>query len=444
MLNNNKESKHEKGKEFYEYAHPVFSGRIDATVNSTGELYCKDIEPGDTDYSVYGIRTACKDRFPPLVLYRPTGSDDFKEGRADYIDACGVAYNPDTVVDWVPFNRKCTAIPPAEDREFVCYDMSPTTNADEYFVAYVNATEGFDASVGLHVYGTAVDGAVNEMYFIGGALSENVTYESEVFNATIAMYAIRSSIQFLPKSLGMACNSCGYTQFCGMDGQCHDFGCENIFLYGNSTWLGSETEVERNSDALNCTDTIQPGWDENGCYDGQQWPTPIAYACLNGWDEATDTWVGFGFLPCEQKSQILASMPLNRMCTADLPTSTFICYDMNPATDFDTYFADFVNVSMQIGPSCEPPADDPNLATYYFYTTYNYVTCIQTSEGGSDCTYNSETGFIFDAKRAATQVQSSFVTKESTDGGSSSGGASVLNLFSVCTVALVTTAWIVA
>ena len=114
---------------------------------------------------MYGIPPACKDRFRPLVLYRPTGSDDYKERSADYIDTYDVAYNPDTVVDWVPFNRKCMVINPAGDREFVCYDMSPTTNADEYFAAYVNATEGFNAYMGLHVYGTAIEGAENETNF---------------------------------------------------------------------------------------------------------------------------------------------------------------------------------------------------------------------------------------------------------------------------------------
>ena len=52
------------------------------------------------------------------------------------------------------------------------------------------------------------------------------------------------------------------------------------------------------SDALNCTDTIQPGWNENACYDGQQWPSPIASACWDGWDEANGTGVSFGILPC--------------------------------------------------------------------------------------------------------------------------------------------------
>ncbi|KAL3909478.1 MAG: hypothetical protein SGARI_002577 [Bacillariaceae sp.] len=103
---------------------------------------------------------------------------------------------------------------------------------------------------------------------------------------------------------------CTRDEFCGVDGQCYPWSCENWLKMGTWTRLGNNTSTEDVS--LSCS-SYNTGQQDN--------LHAVVFSCA-GYGPGVD-------LPDGIHSQVF-----NRKCSADLEIQTFQCYELAEFTDF--------------------------------------------------------------------------------------------------------------
>jgi hypothetical protein len=136
---------------------------------------------------------------------------------------------------------------------------------------------------------------------------------------------------------------CSDGEFCGHDLKCHRYSCENWYTLAPENFTGYDPKM---STALECS-TVASGEDEDTsflnikpyCQGGDM---PIAVYHL------TDECLGGLVCPHSSYGGVIknAFVQMNRKCTArPSPKTAFVCYDISPETDSETYFADYVEAT---------------------------------------------------------------------------------------------------
>ena len=111
-------------------------------------------------------------------------------------------------------------------------------------------------------------------------------------------------------AIGADCDSdspCAIGSFCGVDGVCRPYSCENWYEFGNRVFTGYDDKDPTRLECLPIEETIFH-WDTMGleyrCFDSD--PSPIRHG-------------------------------YNRKCTAVMSESEFNCYSIDPSTDFGPF-----------------------------------------------------------------------------------------------------------
>ena len=155
-------------------------------------------------------------------------------------------------------------------------------------------------------------------------------------------------------------NLCEQGSFCGRDLQCHVYSCENWYRLGHPTMTG---HVIGQSPDLSCKIVENDVEDRSFlsaqpyCYDG----LPTAVTFVEGCDPVSDCWDGSSYMA-----------RLNRKCTS-IPSDGlgFVCYDMDPGTETDAYFAAYVAATANL--------DSEPCAEYNETVAENHVYSVQLS-----------------------------------------------------------------
>jgi hypothetical protein len=136
-------------------------------------------------------------------------------------------------------------------------------------------------------------------------------------------------------------NDCDDGMFCGRDLKCHPFSCETFYALGPPTWTGHNDDDPSSSPPpeLDCQ-IVEPGQDrsflnhEPFCKGGYL-PTAVDYVHAHG---DGGSWCAYA----DASSDPDLFVYMNRKCTGTPSDGYgFVCYDMDPDTDLDAYFADY-------------------------------------------------------------------------------------------------------
>jgi hypothetical protein len=304
-------------------------------------------------------------------------------------------------------NRKCKSTP-SKQYGFVCYDMAPETDLEEYFADYIAATDALDVSSALPYSGTNETKVENHLYTVHVSSphdpdSTYLSFSTTVFNATLAsrtivstLFEIKPELDFFP--IQLCENGCRDTEFCGEDGTCHEFNCMSLYEYGPETVTGHRYH-DPLTPSLLCSNeppTIDPSNpcladsryldNPNNITIASPWPILINFHCTRS-EQSAD---GSGLLSFIKPDQCAYSfldgryVTTNRHCSAQPnPYQAFSCYDFDPSSiagGLERYLDQYVNKTM-LDSECTidnfpypEPVRENFTVTYPGYHTYG--TCI--------------------------------------------------------------------
>lgn len=157
-----------------------------------------------------------------------------------------------------------------------------------------------------------------------------------------------------------ACSpGCTRSQFCGSDGQCRDYNCNNWFKFG--TWTNLE-DISSTTRGLTCADYT------NGVEDNYH---AVIYSC-GGFGPGTEITDGAGF-----------SQVFNQRCFSDIGLQTFECYQMELNTDYSFFLSEVESSDL---PDCEYSEEqiaDGSPASPSFLYRVTLEEAIFTEHGGT-------------------------------------------------------------
>jgi hypothetical protein len=140
-------------------------------------------------------------------------------------------------------------------------------------------------------------------------------------------------------------DKCAGEEFCGQDLKCHPYSCENWYTLANQNFTGYDPEI---STPLECN-TVASGEEDTSflnikpyCQGGDM---PIAVYHLT--EECQGGIVVCPYTrPWYSDVEVNTFVQMNRKCTArPSPTTVFVCYDISPDTDLESYFADYAEAT---------------------------------------------------------------------------------------------------
>jgi len=165
-----------------------------------------------------------------------------------------------------------------------------------------------------------------------------------------------------------------FSEICGKDGQCHASTCENIYLYGNSSFTGV---LNANPPNLTCT-IIDPA-----TTDIDSVPVAVSHSCTDGIG-ADDT---------SRKNVI----HMNRYCHAQpLDDYAFQCYELVPQNDTDLFSEFITNTNgSTTGYGCDETWVDPQDAVpqYIYNLGYGYLSLLYHPDDSYKNNCTNETAF---------------------------------------------------
>lgn len=417
---------------YYMLGHPSMTGYNSET---SGSLDCQEIQRSDhEDVSFLSKPPACHGNVPiALAWARECGSYFF------YIPYPCDLIDPEVGVT-VSFNRKCTA-KPSEDTGFVCFDISPDTDYDAYF-----SSVPMDSSVADQENCTTAENSSSSHYFYTGRVigpQVGLSYESygsETWNVSLAAAAMVSEYFEVERinDFPFCSGGCKYTEFCGQDGMCHSYNCENVYAYGPASVTGHGDGDARGD--LMCTSTLTA---EHYCqvaddglteylknsteYDGNNvespWPVALQYQCLP---------VNISYDPdlCALKRLESRYVTFNRFCEAKPnPEQNFTCFDINPDTDMESYLADYLNATA-MNTNCTIDNLNPTYNDLYynesgFMGRHIYAPTCTINDTLIDCAHLGSSVYELDDYERMRAVMSSSLVGQRTSSGCSWGVSSV-------------------
>ncbi|CAB9519232.1 hypothetical protein SEMRO_999_G229700.1 [Seminavis robusta] len=136
-------------------------------------------------------------------------------------------------------------------------------------------------------------------------------------------------------------------QFCGRDGTCHPYSCEDWYTQGPLSFTSYDDE---NPVDLTCMDIAESEARELNL-------NALVFACKR---------FPIGRVAPQTKA---VSKVFNYICTATPREGHgFVCYRFKEYTNFNNYQNDVASLNLQI-PPCQGGADQPPLAEYWYQTT---------------------------------------------------------------------------
>lgn len=426
---------------YYTLGHPTMTGYNNET---SGSLDCQEIRADDEDVSFLSQGPPCRDQggHAPVALAWTKVCGDY---------ALYYPYPCDPEVDVaVRFNRKCTA-KPSENTGFVCFDIAPDTDYDAYFSSVPMDPSGSDQE-----NCTAEYNDTSHYFYTGRVIGPQVwlVYEFEgtkTWNVSLAAAAMVSEyfeVQHF-NDFPFCSDGCKYTEFCGQDGMCHSYNCENVYAYGPASVTGHGDGDTRGN--LMCTSTLTG---EHYCqvaddglteylknsteYDGNDiespWPVALQYQCLpvNVWWEPD--W-------CALKRLESRYVTFNRFCEAKPnPEQNFTCFDIDPVTDMKSYLADYLNATA-VNTNCtiynldhfynESDYDEPG-----FRGVHSYAPTCTINATHIDCSHLGSSVDDLDDYDRMRAVMSSSLVGQRTSSGCSWGVSSVFGIAGVASLLL--------
>lgn len=149
--------------------------------------------------------------------------------------------------------------------------------------------------------------------------------------------------------------ACDQGSFCGRDLTCHPHSCENWYTFGHPAMTKYNNNTAQKDAAavatqLDCQIMTANGQDRSFLTEGQvckDGNLPSALSFHNGCD------YDGGDCVYDDSSSLSSGRPpvprMNRKCTAaPIDGYGFVCYDMAPETDFDTYFAEYMTATANV------------------------------------------------------------------------------------------------
>jgi hypothetical protein len=430
---------------YYTLGHPTMTGYNSETSES---LDCQEIRADNEDVSFLSQQPLCFGVAPVALAWNKgcPGSGLYFPYPCDYSD-------PEVDVA-VRFNRKCTA-KPSEDTGFICFDIAPDTDYDAYF-----SSVPMDPSGSEQENCTSEYNGTSHFFYTGRVNGPQVglMYEwtgSETWNVSLAAAAMVSEyfeVQHF-NDFPFCSGGCKYTEFCGQDGICHSYNCENVYAYGPASVTGHGDGDTR--DDLMCTSTLtaehycqvaDDGWAEylqdSTDYDGDNiespWPVALQFQCLpvNVWWQPD--W-------CALKRLESRYVTFNRFCEAKPnPEQNFTCFDIDPVTDMESYLADYLKATA-VNTNCtiynmdqfynESDYYEPGLRGIHSYAPTCTIT-YNISTTNYDCSHlGSSVDDLNDYDRMRAVMSSSLVGQR-TSSGCSSGVSTVLGIVGVAALLL--------
>lgn len=144
-------------------------------------------------------------------------------------------------------------------------------------------------------------------------------------------------------------SDCTRNEFCGIDGQCYSWSCDNWFQLGTWTRLGNTSSFD--NETLSCS-SYNTGLQDN--------LHAIVFGC-QGYGPGVD-------IPPEDG----VSQVFNRKCEAETMLHTFECYELDPFTDFSLFVAQAQSAPPQNCTQYSPEeiADGAPMQQSYLYSVY--------------------------------------------------------------------------
>jgi hypothetical protein len=392
---------------YYTLGHPTMTGYKSET---SGSLDCQEIRADREDVSFLKKQPLCRGDVPVALAWtRECGADSLYYPYPCY---------PEVDVA-VRFNRKCTS-KPSEDTGFVCFDIAPDTDYDAYFSSVPMDPSGSDQE-----NCTAEYNDTSHYFYTGRVICPQVSlmYEwtgSETWNVTLAAAAMVSEYFEVPRSndFPICSDGCKYTEFCGQDGVCHSYNCENVYTYGPASVAGHGDGDTRGN--LTCTSTLTAehychvaetelmGYIQNSTEYESPWPVALQYHCL-----PVLVW-----LPpdkCAEKRLESRYVTFNRFCEAKPNLEqNFTCFDIDPETDMESYLADYL-IATTMNANCTidnigPPFNEFEDEEREFIGMHIYAATCTINATHGDCSHMfSSVDDLDDYERMRAVMSSSLV-----------------------------------
>jgi hypothetical protein len=135
-------------------------------------------------------------------------------------------------------------------------------------------------------------------------------------------------------------SDCDSGMFCGRDLKCHPYSCETFYALGHPFWTGHDDDPSSSPPPeLDCK-IVELGQDRSFLHHepmckGGYLPSAVYYVSANG---DGGSWCAYA----DASSDPDLFVYMNRKCTGTPSDGYgFVCYDMDPDTDLDAYFADY-------------------------------------------------------------------------------------------------------
>ena len=372
-------------EDWYDLGHPFYTGWNE----TQAPLTCFNLD--GEDLSFLGRMGTCPGKTIPLLVSFVQENSTSGSGACS-AEVPGDIYAPEF---GIPVSRKCTA-QPTDEFAFVCYDLGPDVNVAEYVQDYVDATTNL---TGVHRYWglqpTADFVATNGSHLavLTDPVPMNLTETTEFDSALVR----RSGFSLLylfdyVSEFPLDCQ-CPFDEFCGKDGRCHGYTCEEVFAFGPEfyTGLARGDQVPK----LNCTDFLQPDPIAGVCPKSTSgFPEAVKFPCY-----PVGTWYSSN-VPCLFEDG--PTIPYQRMCTATFHTDKYFeCFDMQ-GPGIDVALERYIDDTTALGATCtaEDAGLGPEDGDVDYLRSTSYTTCIGNDKN-VDCTLTSwSSAHSFDPERA--------------------------------------------
>lgn len=349
---------------WYQWGPPTFT-RYDPAVSEP--LTCVDIARGQEDVSFLSLPPYCGNSMPVAVEFIECGRDS------------GSTSCPSKGSTVAHMNRKCTA-QPSLATGFVCYDVSDNTDLETYFAEYLSASKELESEP-CRNSSLATWHSYNGVFFAPNYGAFSGPGSTNAFNASLAASSIISGLFEVPSpselKFPLCQPGCKDSEFCGQDGACYTYNCENMYARGPVEVTG---HAEGDDGVLVCTDVPE---EEKVC--------ALQYECrpdgLNSilWD-------------AQCPSNDVVSLQYNRYCTASPNADqSFTCSEFAPDTDIESYVQEYLSNTTSI--SC-----NGTYTSYFFeleivgYHNHRFCSLTTNRKGRHfDCRYPSFSGWKPDA-----------------------------------------------
>jgi hypothetical protein len=144
-------------------------------------------------------------------------------------------------------------------------------------------------------------------------------------------------------------SSCGETEFCGNDAQCHDVTCANVYEFGLQDYTHRNNNQASESEELQCVEfasatterdrTFFQRNEDIECYGLNELPMAVSFRCGAQWSGRY----------CPSATSFVSDydyagpyVPFNQKCTAKTTKQRFFsCYEISPQTDRVPYFSSY-------------------------------------------------------------------------------------------------------